>query len=73
MNNCEECIFKGSLGCSQWECEERLALLNEHDKKVKAEVIKEFIKHIKLYEYNIGTYVVYDESLDEIAEQLKGE
>ena len=46
--------------------------LAEHDKQVRAEAIEECIKHIKLYKYNAGTYVVYDEILDEIAEQLKG-
>lgn len=37
----------------------------------KADAIEECIKHIKLYKYNDGTYVVYDEILDEIAEKLK--
>lgn len=50
--------------------------LAEHNKQIRADernkTIDECIKHIKLYKYNAGTYVVYDEILDEIAEQLKG-
>lgn len=53
------------------EYQELIKKLDGHDAKVRADAIDECIKHIKLYKYNVGTYVLYDETLDEMAERLK--
>lgn len=65
--------YDGHSMVTYGDVEKSVAIVTKETyKQAYNDAIEECIKHIKLNKYNDGTYVVYDEILDEIAEQLKG-